>query len=165
MFSFLVLSEPWRPSLTHTRRQSVLALRQQGPGACFSSSAIVSFSQSAWQAPNDWRNCVFFYLLKTCHSTASAVGTELPRLLFFSVYFSLSFCLFLSFFPLLPPPFFLSYKDPTTARYNSECLPALLQMASFFIFFAGLMSQSQHVGTNKSFWFMNLNRAVTLAIA
>lgn len=108
----------------------------------------------------------FFDLLKTCHSTASRIGTELPTLLSFS----LSFSVFVSSLTSSSP--FSPFKDPMTAFHNSEHHPVLLQradspgLASFFlVFFAVLMSQSQHVGTNKSFWFIHFSRAVVLVIA
>lgn len=171
---------------THTRRKGAVwqwvtpraALRQhdwsaQGPGGCFSSCVIVSFSQSAWQAPNDGGNCVFlppedmpFHCFTNWHRpthSPSFLSLFLTFCLFFSV--SLRRC-------LLP---FSPFKNPTTACHNSEHHPALLRTTaspsppSFFYFFLVFcsfeMSQSQHVGTNKSFWFIHLSRAMALVIA
>ncbi len=124
------------------------ALRQhdwssQGPGGCFSSCVIVSFSQSAWQAPNDGGNYVFlppedmpFHCFTNWHR-----ATHSPS--FLSLF--LTFCLFLSL-SSAACSLFLLFKNPTTACHNSEHHPALLQTTGsssplsffFFYFFAVL---------------------------
>lgn len=105
---------------------------------------------------------------KLCEDLSFHCFTNWHRATHSPFFHSLFLTLFLCFSPL-PPPFF-PFEDPTTAFHNSEHHPAILwttqslHFARSFFFFLG-MSQSQQVGTNKSFWFIPLSKAKAALIA